>query len=91
MEEEKLKNRNIGIARPGSSKANQTGFWRIEARPKFLQKNCIACRLCLLICPEGCITGKEKNTFISDYAYCKGCANCVAICPKKDIIMVKEG
>ena len=78
------------VAKPGSSKNNKTGAWRIERRPKFLQKNCIACRLCLLICPEGCITGKEKNTFSCDYQYCKGCGSCADICPKQDIEMIKE-
>jgi len=77
-------------SKPGSSRSNKTGAWRSGRKPKFLQKNCIACRLCLLICPEGCITGDKKNTYICDYAYCKGCGNCVAICPKQDILMVSE-
>jgi len=81
---------NIGIAKPESSKANKTGSWRVEAKPKFLQKNCIACKMCVFICPEGCITGEGKNTFICDYDYCKGCGNCAVICPKKDIEMIKE-
>lgn len=76
--------------KPGSSKANKTGAWRVEVRPKFLQKDCIACKICVNICPEGCITGKEKNTFICDYNYCKGCGNCAVVCPKKDIEMIKE-
>jgi pyruvate ferredoxin oxidoreductase delta subunit len=78
------------IGKPATSKNNKTGSWRTEARPKFLQKNCIACKMCALVCPEGCISGEEKNTYICDYAYCKGCGNCVVICPKKDIEMVKE-
>jgi len=78
------------ISKPGTSRDNKTGSWRVEARPKFLHKNCIACRLCLLVCPEGCITGGEKNTYDCDLAYCKGCGDCAAICPKKDIEMVKE-
>lgn len=78
------------IAKPGSSRKNKTGSWRIEVKPKFLQKNCIACSLCVLICPEGCIDGTEKNTFHSDYDYCKGCGNCASICPKQDIEMVPE-
>lgn len=82
--------KDIGIAKPGSSKANKTGSWRVESRPEFLQKDCIACNMCLLICPEGCITGKEKNSYICDYAYCKGCGNCAVICPKNDIEMIKE-
>jgi len=78
------------IAKPGSSQKNKTGSWRTESKPKFLQKNCIACRLCVLICPEGCITGKDKNTFHCDYDYCKGCGNCAVICPKQDIEMISE-
>ena len=78
------------IAKPGTSRKNKTGSWRIEKKPKFLQKDCIACKLCVLICPEGCIEGTEKNTFKSDYDYCKGCGNCALICPKKDIEMVAE-
>ena len=77
-------------SKPGTSKKNKTGSWRIETRPKYLQKNCIGCKMCLLVCPEGCISGNEKNTFICDYSYCKGCGICAMICPKKDIVMVKE-
>ena len=78
------------IGKPGSSRKNKTGSWRTELKPKFLQKNCIACRLCVLICPEGCIEGTNKNTFHCDYDYCKGCGNCAKICPKQDIQMVPE-
>lgn len=78
------------IAKPGSSQKNKTGSWRTESKPKFLQTNCIACRLCVLICPEGCIQGDQKNTFNCNYDYCKGCGNCVEICPKQDIVMVKQ-
>jgi pyruvate ferredoxin oxidoreductase delta subunit len=77
-------------SKPGTSKNNKTGSWRIATRPKYLQKNCIGCKMCLLVCPEGCISGNEKNTFVCDYAYCKGCGICAMICPKKDIAMVKE-
>lgn len=78
------------ISKALTSKANKTGAWRVNTRPKFLQKDCIACKMCLLICPEACITGEGKNTFICDYDFCKGCGNCAEICPKKDIEMVKE-
>jgi len=77
-------------AKPGSSKANKTGSWRTDVKPKFLKKNCIACKMCVLICPEGIISGEGKNTYYCDYTYCKGCGNCAAICPKKDIEMVSE-
>jgi pyruvate ferredoxin oxidoreductase delta subunit len=79
------------IVKSEKSKGDKTGSWRIQLRPKYLQKNCIACKMCGLICPEGCISGKEKNTFIPDYTYCKGCSLCADICPKNDIEMVPEG
>ena len=78
------------ICKAGSSKKNKTGSWRVEVRPRFLHKNCIGCKLCSGVCPEGCITGEEKNAYDFDAAFCKGCGLCAVICPKKDIEMVKE-
>jgi pyruvate ferredoxin oxidoreductase delta subunit len=78
------------VIKAGTSQKNKTGSWRIEEKPKFLQKNCIACKMCPLVCPEGCIEGKEKNTYYCDYEYCKGCGLCAAICPKADVSMIKE-
>lgn len=75
---------------PKKSKGDKTGAWRIRIRPKYLKKDCIACRMCVMICPEGCVSGKEKNTFNADFVYCKGCGLCADICPKKDIEMVEE-
>lgn len=78
------------ISRAITARANKTGSWRVDSKPKFLQKDCIACKMCILICPEACVSGEGKNTFTCDYEFCKGCGNCAAICPKKDIVMVKE-
>ena len=78
------------ICKPGSSKANKTGSWRTESKPKFLHKNCIACNQCAVICPENCIKGEGKNTYTCEYDFCKGCGDCAAVCPKQDIVMVKE-
>jgi pyruvate ferredoxin oxidoreductase delta subunit len=41
-----------------------------------------------MVCPEGCIEGKEKNKYNANLDYCKGCGICAYICPKKDIEMV---
>ncbi len=78
------------IVKPEKSKGDKTGSWRIKVRPKYLQKNCIACKMCLLVCPENCIIGKEKNAFSTDYNFCKGCGLCAVVCPKADIEMVEE-
>jgi pyruvate ferredoxin oxidoreductase delta subunit len=79
------------VSKPGKSRDNKTGSWRMGKRPKFLQKNCIDCKMCLIMCPEGCISGEGKNTFNCDLEYCKGCGICALLCPKKDIEMISEG
>ena len=92
------------ICKPRASRSNKTGPWRTEFRPKFLKKNCIACNMCLIVCPEACISsqplalsdgkgalsGQGKNTYDFDPDYCKGCGICAAVCPKQDIEMIKE-
>jgi len=75
---------------PGTSMANKTGSWRTLMRPRFLHASCVDCGMCATICPEGCITGKGKNTYNPDFAYCKGCGLCAVICPVDDIEMVPE-
>jgi 2-oxoacid:acceptor oxidoreductase delta subunit (pyruvate/2-ketoisovalerate family) len=62
----------------------------MESRPKFLKKNCIACNMCVLVCPEGCVSGEAKNAYDFDPEFCKGCGLCAAVCPRKDIEMIKE-
>ncbi len=79
------------IVKPSKSKGDKTGSWRIKLKPKFLQKNCIGCKMCVLVCPEGCIQGKDKNVFMPNYEYCKGCGLCALTCPKSDIVMIEEG
>ncbi|MCP4652401.1 MAG: 4Fe-4S dicluster domain-containing protein [Candidatus Omnitrophica bacterium] len=81
---------SILASKAKTSRANKTGSWRSLKKPKYLKTNCIGCKLCKLICPEGCIEGKEKNQYDTNLDYCKGCGLCVYICPKKDIEMVDE-
>jgi len=78
------------IVKPGSSRNNKTGSWRVGSTPKFLHKNCTGCKMCITVCPDDCILGDEKNKFEVDLAFCKGCGMCALICPKKDIEMTKE-
>lgn len=78
------------VARPGTSRKNLTGSWRVAERPLFLHQKCTACDLCALACPEGCITGEGKNNYCPDYDYCKGCGVCVTVCAAQDIVMVAE-
>lgn len=78
------------VAQPGTSRRHKTGSWRVDKRPHFLHVRCTADDLCALSCPEGCIYGQGKNTYYSDYDYCKGCGICAQICPVDDIEMVPE-
>ena len=79
---------SVLVSRGKTSCANLTGSWRSTQTPLYLQKDCINCGLCKLICPEGCIEGIEKNAYSTDLDYCKGCGLCAYICPKDDIEMV---
>ena len=79
---------SVLVSRAKTSCANLTGSWRAAQKPLYLQKDCINCSLCKLICPEGCIEGIEKNAYSTDLDYCKGCGLCAYICPKNDIDMV---
>jgi len=81
---------SVLISKAKSSKMNKTGSWRQTVKPKYLKVNCINCGLCKLVCPEGCIEGKEKNKYDANLDYCKGCGVCAKICPKKDIEMVSN-
>jgi len=51
---------------------------------------CDACDLCLLLCPDLCMTRDENGRIVVDYDYCKGCGVCAAICPKSAITMIPE-
>ncbi len=51
---------------------------------------CDACDLCILLCPDLCMTRDENGRIVIDYDYCKGCGVCAAICPKGAIEMIPE-
>ena len=51
---------------------------------------CDACDLCLLLCPDLCITRDASGHITIDLDYCKGCGVCAAICPKSAIEMLPE-
>ena len=76
-------------ARPGKSRANRTGAWRVF-KPVFKHNKCTKCGICSMVCPEGCIMEREDEFFIPDYDYCKGCGLCAEECPASDIEMTKE-
>lgn len=75
-------------ARPGSSKVNKTGDWRTFV-PVFKHETCNDCRICVTVCPDACIFGRD-NVYNAELDYCKGCGICAYECPVDDIEMVLE-
>ncbi len=63
--------------------------WRVQ-RPVVDAAKCSKCLMCWVLCPEGVI-GKETGKIEIDMNYCKGCGLCAHECPKKAIIMIREG
>lgn len=76
-------------ARPGKSRDNMTGSWRVF-KPEFDHEKCSKCGMCRTICPEGCIHEDNEGFFDPDYAFCKGCGLCATECPKEAITMKQE-
>lgn len=76
-------------AKPGKSRDNKTGSWRVF-KPIFDNEKCSKCGLCMTICPEGCIYESEEEFLNPDYAYCKGCGLCAEECPGEAIEMIQE-
>jgi pyruvate ferredoxin oxidoreductase delta subunit len=75
-------------AAPGSSKVNKTGSWR-TMMPVFKHKDCTDCRICVVVCPDACVSGQDKK-YNANMDFCKGCGICAYECPVNDIDMVLE-
>ncbi len=76
-------------ARPGRSRENRTGSWRVFM-PSFDHEKCVKCGTCRTLCPEGCVHEDAEGFSQPDYTYCKGCGICAAECPKNAITMNQE-
>jgi pyruvate ferredoxin oxidoreductase delta subunit len=76
-------------AKPGKSRDNRTGSWRVF-KPVFNNGKCTKCGLCMTICPEGCIHETEEGFVAPDYTYCKGCGLCAEECPGEAIERIQE-
>ncbi len=76
-------------ARPGKSRDNKTGSWRVF-KPAFDHEKCSKCGMCQTLCPEGCVHETADEFFEPDYTYCKGCGICATECPKEAIAMNQE-
>ena len=77
------------VVEPGNAANLRTGDWR-SLRPMVDEELCIKCGLCLIYCPEFCISENEEGFFHSNGEYCKGCGICANECPKDAISMQVE-
>jgi 2-oxoacid:acceptor oxidoreductase delta subunit (pyruvate/2-ketoisovalerate family) len=84
-----LKERKRGFATIESSLVRQRAIQ--EAQRCLSLRECEACEICSLFCPDLCITRDEKTGEVRiDLDYCKGCGICAAVCPKGAIRMELE-
>jgi 2-oxoacid:acceptor oxidoreductase delta subunit (pyruvate/2-ketoisovalerate family) len=60
----------------------------VAAARCFGASTCRACEICVLICPDLCITrDPATQRIVIDLDYCKGCGLCAHHCPKGAIRM----
>jgi Pyruvate/2-oxoacid:ferredoxin oxidoreductase delta subunit len=73
-----------GPARPSSDPREEAGRCLATLR-------CTYCDLCVLICPDLCITrNPDTDRIVIDLDICKGCGLCAHFCPKGAIRMVPD-
>ncbi len=78
------------LIRPGDYPVPLTGGWRMGKKPAVFLNRCVNCLLCWQFCPDGAVV-VDGTTFLGfDYAYCKGCEICDAVCPTKAVVMIDE-
>jgi Pyruvate/2-oxoacid:ferredoxin oxidoreductase delta subunit len=73
----------------------ESGFLKkeaIEEAQRYLSsRECEACEVCRLLCPDLCVTrDEETGEVLIDLDDCKGYGICVLVCPKGAIRMVVE-
>jgi pyruvate ferredoxin oxidoreductase delta subunit len=81
------------VLKGGTAADFSTGGWRSD-RPNFVEKNCIQCFICWIVCPDSSVIVDGGKVTGFDYDHCKGCGICDNECPtkpdKRAITMEKE-
>ena len=81
-----LKNLGMGCASVGGKLELHS-----TSKPKIIEKNCTACKICEKSCAHEAIkVGADKIAHI-DYDKCVGCGQCVAVCQYDSAVVVWDG
>lgn len=76
-----------------NAKANtplrKTGNWRLF-KPVWDHEKCTKCMMCVVSCPDGCISVNPAGLPNTSYENCKGCLICIEVCPSEAIEAVRE-
>jgi len=67
----------------------KTGNWRLF-KPVWDHEKCTKCMMCVVSCPDGCISVNPAGLPNTSYENCKGCLICVEVCPSEAIEAVRE-
>ena len=82
-----IKSRSRGAVEVNKGVASVTAVR--EANRCFSCGLCNQCGICLMVCPDVAIYGKDES-FMIDYDYCKGCGICAVECPRSVITIEDE-
>lgn len=66
---------------------------RFRGKPKWDGSKCIACKVCMRVCPADAVKIEQQDDNIKydlDLTKCIFCGNCMYYCPKKAIELSKE-
>lgn len=65
---------------------------KIFPLPGVYKNTCTGCNICVLLCPSGCLTSREKDghfKLLADPLRCVDCKRCVEACPEQTLVMRK--
>ena len=65
---------------------------KIFPLPGVYKNTCTGCNICVLLCPSGCLTSREKDghfKLLADPLRCVDCKRCVEACPEQNLVMRK--
>lgn len=65
---------------------------KIFPLPGVHKNTCTGCNICVLLCPSGCLTSREKDghfKLLADPLRCVDCKRCVEACPEQTLVMRK--